>query len=130
MTTPPPVHPRLGPVAQPASIPAENARPTPLVIDRSGLESLISVLGEGRHVIGPTVRDGAIAYQEISGVADLPEGWGDEQSPGQYRLRRRQDGALFGYAVGPDTWKRYLFPPVALLWRWWWPGHRPESQPA
>lgn len=117
MTTPPPVHPSLGPVAQPGSIPTENTLPAPLVIDRSGLESLISVLGEGRHVIGPTVCDGAIAYQEISGIADLPEGWGDEQSPGRYRLRRREDGALFGYAVGPDTWKRYLFPPVALLWQ-------------
>ena len=26
-------------------------------------------------------------------------------------MKRRDDGALFGYAVGPHSWKRFLFPP-------------------
>jgi hypothetical protein len=26
------------------------------------------------------------------------------------RLQRRADGALFGYAVGPQNWKKYLHP--------------------
>jgi sulfhydrogenase subunit beta (sulfur reductase) len=33
------------------------------------------------------------------------------------RLRRRSDNALFGYAVGPYSWKKFLFPPVQRLWR-------------
>jgi hypothetical protein len=37
-------------------------------------------------VIGPTVRDRAILYEEISSTADLPEGLTDEQEGGSYRL--------------------------------------------
>jgi ferredoxin len=95
-----------------------SAASSALVIDRDGLDVLIRALGAGgRTVIGPTVRDGAVVYAEVASCADLPEGWGDQQSPGHYRLRRRADDALFGYAVGPDSWKRYLFPPSALLWQ-------------
>jgi sulfhydrogenase subunit beta (sulfur reductase) len=39
----------------------------------------------------------------------------DEQDGGKYRLRKRPDGALFGYAVGPHSWKKFLFPPVTRL---------------
>lgn len=88
------------------------------VIDIAGLDALIGGLAAGGYeVIGPILRDGAIIYGEIRGVADLPAGWGDEQEPAGYRLRRRDDRALFGYAVGPHSWKRYLFPPRSLLWR-------------
>jgi len=48
-------------------------------------------------------------------VEDLPIGWTDEQEAGTYRLRRRDDGALFGYAMGPHSWKKYLFPPRQTL---------------
>ena len=47
-------------------------------IDRSGLERLLSLLAEQQYrVVGPTVRDGAIVYDDIATVADLPEGWKD-----------------------------------------------------
>ena len=60
-----------------------------------GLEALISALSaRGYEVLGPTVRDDAIVYDEIAGVADLPAGWTDRQDAGRYRLERREDGAL------------------------------------
>lgn len=71
----------------------------------------------GYTLVGPTVRDGAIVYDKISSPADLPVGWTDEQDGGTYRLRRRDDGAYFGYAVGPHSWKKFLFPPSTRLWR-------------
>ncbi|HEU5001770.1 MAG TPA: 4Fe-4S dicluster domain-containing protein [Actinomycetota bacterium] len=87
-------------------------------IDASGLDLLIGALAaDGYQVIGPVVHDGAIVYGEVRGLADLPTGWGDVQEPASYRLRRRDDRAAFGYAVGPHSWKRYLFPPRSLLWR-------------
>jgi sulfhydrogenase subunit beta (sulfur reductase) len=87
-------------------------------ITRDGLEALLAALkGEGYRVLGPRVRDGAIVYDEIEGVADLPAGWGDEQDGGRYRLRPRDDDALFGHAVGPHSWKRFLHPPSLRLWR-------------
>lgn len=85
------------------------------ILDEAGLDALIVALaGQGRRVIGPVRRDGAIVYEEIAGTRDLPRGWVDEQSGGHYRLRR-EGGKLFGYAVGPESWKRYLHPPRQRL---------------
>jgi ferredoxin len=89
-----------------------------LVIDRDGLARLLAELSaDGRKLVGPTVRDGAIVLGEIDGLADLPEGWTERQDAGCYRLERRQDTALFGYAVGPHSFKSWFFPPRETLWR-------------
>jgi formate hydrogenlyase subunit 6/NADH:ubiquinone oxidoreductase subunit I len=72
---------------------------------------------EGYEVIGPTVRDGAIVYGTLSAIEDLPVGIGDEQRPGSYRLRRRDDAALFGFAVGPHSYKREFLAPMLRLFR-------------
>jgi sulfhydrogenase subunit beta (sulfur reductase) len=83
-----------------------------------GLEALFRVLRRrGYRLIGPTVRDGAIVYDEIASAAELPAGWTDVQDGGTYRLARRNDQARFGYPVGPHSWKRFLFPPATRLWR-------------
>ncbi|MGB9433203.1 MAG: 4Fe-4S dicluster domain-containing protein [Candidatus Acidiferrum sp.] len=71
----------------------------------------------GFEVLGPTLREGAIVYAPVASRKDLPEGWTDEQEGGKYRLKRREDSALFGYSVGPATWKNFLFPPVSRLWK-------------
>ena len=81
------------------------------------LGKLIEVLvRKGYEVIGPTLRDGAIVYDHIESPDDLPKGWTDEQKPGHYRLHRRDDGALFGYVVGPQSWKKYTHPAEVRLW--------------
>ena len=86
-------------------------------LEREGLDLLLARVAAERQLVGPTVRDGAIVYDELRGAQDLPIGWTDEQAPGHYRLRRRDDEALFGYAVGPQSWKRDLFPPQVRVWR-------------
>jgi len=91
--------------------------PIHATIDAAGLQGLIDLLRERHYdVIGPRVRDDAIVYEEVSQVDQLPRGWTDEQGPGEYRLRRRADEALFGFVVGPDSWKKFLFPPRLQLW--------------
>ncbi|MBA1148620.1 4Fe-4S dicluster domain-containing protein [Ectothiorhodospiraceae bacterium WFHF3C12] len=88
------------------------------VIEREELDRLIGLLaGDGYEVIGPTLRDDAIQYGPVRGIEDLPAGWTDEQDGGHYRLRRRDDRALFGYVVGPQSWKQYLFPPSQTIFR-------------
>lgn len=88
------------------------------VITLDGLQCLLDVLTErGYEVVGPRVRDQAIVYEELSRIEDLPSGWTDEQDGGHYRLKPRADGALFGYAVGPHSWKRFLHPPRVSLWQ-------------
>lgn len=74
-----------------------------------------SLFKRGYEVIGPAVEQGAIVYRPIQSVNDLPRGWTDEQSAGTYRLVKRDDDNWFGFVVGPHSWKRYLFPPVATL---------------
>jgi len=92
--------------------------PTPTVLERADFPRLLAALVErGYQVVGPTVRDGAIIFDDIASDADLPIGWTDEQDGGKYRLKRRGDAALFGYAVGPHSWKKFLFPPNVRLWR-------------
>jgi sulfhydrogenase subunit beta (sulfur reductase) len=86
------------------------------IIPTGDLSRLIEALrSRGYVVIGPTVRDDAIVYDEIQGAADLLIGWTDEQGPGTYRLVRRHDDRHFGFVVGADSWKKYLFPPVRRL---------------
>jgi len=89
-----------------------------LAIERDVLQQIIGALASrGYRVIGPTVRDGAIIYETVTRLADLPVGWTDRQDAGRYRIERRGDAALFGYAVGPHSWKRFLHPPVERLWQ-------------
>jgi ferredoxin len=89
-----------------------------LRLERAAFDALFGVLERrGYTVVGPTVSDGAIVYGELRSSRDLPVGWTDEQDGGHYRLTRRDDEALFGYAVGPHSWKRYQLPPEVRLWR-------------
>jgi sulfhydrogenase subunit beta (sulfur reductase) len=88
------------------------------VIERGHFDELLgAIVRRGYTIVGPTVREQAIVYDEISSAADLPIGWTDEQDGGHYRLRRRNDEALFGYAVGPHSWKQYQLPAEVKLWR-------------
>jgi len=83
---------------------------------KEAFAQLFGVLDErGYTVIGPTIEQEAIVYGRITSVDDLPRGWTDEQRPGTYRLQRRDDDALFGYVVGPHSWKQFLFPPQATV---------------
>ncbi len=81
------------------------------LIDPVSIDALIaSLTSRGYVVVGPTIRDGAIVLDEIAGRRDLPIGWTDIQEAGEYRLERRDDDALFGYAVGPDSARGFLTP--------------------
>nr|WP_235871077.1 4Fe-4S dicluster domain-containing protein [Rhodococcus spongiicola] len=88
------------------------------VIDRRALDELIRVLrGDGRRVVGPTVRENAIVLAELESGAELPDGWGVTCAPGEYRLRPRPDGAVFAHSAGPMSWKQFVHPPHRVLWR-------------
>jgi ferredoxin len=85
--------------------------PRRYLLDLAGFGQLLEALqAEGFELRGPTVQDGAIVLDRISGVSDLPRGIGDEQRPGHYRLKERNDEQLFGWAVPAQTWKGEFFP--------------------
>ena len=88
------------------------------ILTEHGLQQLLAVLRDrGYRVLGPTVRDRAVFYDDIDSVADLPRGWTDEQEGGHYRLTENGGEALFHFTVGADSWKKFLHPPRRRLWR-------------
>ncbi|MCL6669944.1 MULTISPECIES: 4Fe-4S dicluster domain-containing protein [Streptomyces] len=93
------------------------ATAAPAVLDRKGLDALVAALvAQGRTVVGPTVRDGAVVLAELTSADALPFGWGVELEAGRYRLVRREDGAAFAHSAGPQSWKNFLHPPRERLW--------------
>ena len=92
--------------------------PDERTLEAAELPRLFTALqARGYQVVGPTVRDGAIVYDALAGPEELPAGWTDEQDGGTYRLKQRRDDALFGYVVGPHSWKKFLFPSEERLFR-------------
>jgi sulfhydrogenase subunit beta (sulfur reductase) len=90
----------------------------PVLIDPEAVSDLIGILrARGYRVLGPTLRERAIVYDDLESGEELPIGWTDRQDGGTYSLQRREDEARFGYAVGPHSWKQFLFPPRIRLWR-------------
>ncbi|HEY8163440.1 MAG TPA: 4Fe-4S dicluster domain-containing protein [Methylocystis sp.] len=97
---------------------SSGASPERYVISVDGLRALIKALrARGRRVVGPTVADDAIIYDDIDSLDELPCGVTDEQEAGRYKLAQRGDDAYFGYAVGPHSWKKFLHKPALRLWR-------------
>jgi len=88
----------------------------PQFLTRAGFRNLFPELRRrGYTVVGPTIRQEAIVYDRLDSVDELPHGWTDRQEAGTYRLERRTDDRYFGYVVGPQSWKQFLFPPTAAV---------------
>lgn len=87
-------------------------------IDREQINILFLILkNRGYQLIGPKLDDGVIIYDFLESIDDLPIGWTDEQEAGSYLIKRREDYALFGYNLGPHSWKKFLFPARKRVWR-------------
>lgn len=87
-----------------------------VIIDKNDFHSLFEVLHRrGYDIFGPTIKDQAIVYDAIASVDDLPIGWVDRQGNGIYHLSRHRRKFLFGYVVGPHSWKQILYPPNRKL---------------
>ncbi|MEU2156046.1 4Fe-4S dicluster domain-containing protein [Streptomyces sp. NPDC019396] len=94
-----------------------DAQTASVTLDLEGLDALVDVLKRrGRTVVGPTVRDGAIVLAELDSAGELPGGWGVELEAGQYRIRRRDDDAVFAHSAGPQSWKTFLHPERVRQW--------------
>lgn len=91
---------------------------TPLFLDRSDLpELLIQLQHAGYRLHGPQIRDGAVVYDQLTSVDQLPQGWQDQQSPGSYRLQQTDSQLYFNWANGPQAIKPLLYPARETLWQ-------------
>jgi len=86
-------------------------------LPRRDLSRLLDALrSQGYRCVGPVVRDGAIAYERLSDVAELPAGVSVDQQPGRYRLAATASPRLFAWANGPQALKPWLFSARECLW--------------
>ena len=83
------------------------------VVDpRSGLDAMLQELARaGYRVVGPTVRDRAIVYDDLAAGDDLPTGCAVDQQPGRWRLDANAEPTRFGWTPGADSWKQFVMPP-------------------
>ena len=97
--------------------PTASVDPVPQAfLPRAELDRLFQALrDDGRSIVGPTIRDGAVVYDEIRGASELPSGWRSDTAPGTYRLEPTDRDRAFDYGVGVTTWKRYTHPPRVPL---------------
>ncbi len=85
---------------------------TKVIVGEEGIADLLDLLVQiGYEPIGPKLRDGAVTYEPIKTIDELPVGMSDEQEPGKYRVVPGTKGSFFEYVVGPTSWKKFLFPP-------------------
>lgn len=87
-------------------------------LPRNRFKDLLQLLqGQGYRCVGPIVRNGAILYDTLEDIADLPLGVRASQQPGEYRLSNAGDDRFFAWANGPQAIKPLLFAPEEPLWR-------------
>lgn len=90
----------------------------PALLSKNDLDALVQALkAHGYRVIGPREEGGAIVFDELDSADTLPRGLRSVQEPGRYRLEDRGDDRWFDYVNGPESLKRFLFPPEETLWR-------------
>ncbi len=87
------------------------------MIARDGLDRLIRELALDYRVLGPSSRNGSIVFAEIGSLFELPIGMRLEDSPGRSQLVEGASGVVFGFAVGPESPKKWLYPSERVLFR-------------
>jgi ferredoxin len=87
-------------------------------LSRNDFSQLLQVLqSEGYRCVGPQVRDGAILYENLDSIDQLPRGWQDRQAPGEYRLSAHNSPRYFAWANGPQALKPRLFSSREVMWK-------------
>ena len=76
-----------------------------------------SIYGQGYYLYGPQERDGAIVFEPLQSVSQLPQGMEDEQTPAAYRLRKTDSNRWFNCVSGPQALKPIIFRTREILWQ-------------
>lgn len=79
-------------------------------IEKPDLQQVVDQLRQLNYrTVGPTVADGAVVYDDITSIDQLPIGKVDWQDGGMYRLQESETAGYFDYVVGPHSLKQFLF---------------------
>jgi ferredoxin len=80
-------------------------------IKKEHLKLIFDSLKGSHRIIGPKVENNVIVLTEID-FHDIPAGRREQQGRGTYRLGSGKDPLTFSFSVGPDSFKRFMSPPV------------------
>jgi sulfhydrogenase subunit beta (sulfur reductase) len=83
-------------------------------LKKEHLHFLFDVVKASHKVIGPKIESGVIVLGEID-LHDIPAGFEDHQKAGSYRLLKGERSETFSFSPGPDSFKRFLHPPVSEM---------------
>ena len=83
-------------------------------LKKEHLVFLFSTLQDSHRVIGPKIEQGVIVLGEID-INDIPAGYEDHQKAGSYCLVKGERPEIFSFSTGPDSFKRFLHPPVSEM---------------
>ena len=96
-----------------------DAEPIPdqrMIFPKVALAAMIETLiDQGYTVIAPTLHREVITLNPITCSDEIARGLRDLQDGGRYRLSEGDETLFFEYVVGPDSAKRYFFPPSQEL---------------
>jgi Fe-S-cluster-containing hydrogenase component 2 len=82
------------------------------ILPTTDVQRLLDALSaRGYRIVGPTVQDGAVRWETVREVSDLPIGWRDQQEPGRYRLEQTGSAEIFGVVHGAQSLKPFTFAP-------------------
>lgn len=85
-------------------------------LPKSELNSLVQGLREeGFTVVAPVIVEGVVMLRPITDASQMARGVRDQQDGGQYRLEDGDPDLYFEHVVGPDSPKRFFFPPQQRL---------------
>jgi len=81
-------------------------------LKKEDLSFLFTTLRDSHRIIGPKIESAVIILGEID-MHDIPAGFEDHQKAGSYRLLMGERPEIFSFSTGPDSFKRFLHPPVS-----------------
>lgn len=89
----------------------------PVAFEAVRLKELFALVqGAGYRMAGPKIKSEAVAFDFLQSFDEIPQGYCDDQSPGQYRLKKTDRPTYFEYVVGPQSIKNILHPSRRKLW--------------
>ena len=87
-----------------------------IVISKPELDTILKTLSSQDYQLeGPQVKDFTVILGPIEKLADLPKGYTSQEEPGKYTLSSNGKENYFDVTSGPQTWKKYFFPPKSQL---------------
>lgn len=85
---------------------------------RPDFQSLLDILMDaGYQCVGPTHVDHALRFRAIESVAELAQGYTDDQQPGSYRLQFSAESKYFSFTHTDQGIKPWVFPSRETLWQ-------------